>query len=129
MADKRLMNLSRRERQIMDLFFAKGHASAAEIQKALPDPPSYSTVRTQLRVLEDKGLLSHIEQGPRYVYKPTISATKARQSALRHLMSTFFDNSVDGVVSALLEMPDTKLSDDDFIRLEQIIDNARRDGK
>lgn len=129
MDEKRLMHLSRRERQIMDVMFAKGQASAADIQQALPDPPSYSTVRTQLRVLEDKGLLTHIEQGPRYLYTPTITAENAKVSALKHLMTTFFNNSPDSVVSALLDLPDTDLSDEDFERLTRIIDQARREGK
>ncbi len=129
MDEKRLLHLSRRERQIMDVIFAKGEASAAEIQQALPDPPSYSTVRTQLRVLEDKGLLTHVEQGPRYLYTPTIPAESAKVSALQHLMKTFFDNSPDGVVSAMLDMPEANLSDEDFARLSNIIEKARQEGK
>ncbi len=129
MDEKRLVHLSRRERQIMDVLFAHGQASASEIQQALPDPPSYSTVRTQLRVLEGKGLLTHTEQGPRYVYEPTIPADRAKASALQHLKQTFFENSTAGVISALLDMPDADLSDEDFERLSRIIDSARREGK
>jgi len=129
MEEKNLVHLSRRERQIMDVLFAQGQATAAEIRKALPDPPSYSTVRTQLRVLEDKGFLSHTEQGPRYLYAPTIPAERARLSALRHLKRTFFDNSAESVISALLELPDSELSEADFDRLTRLIEQARREGK
>ncbi len=129
MEAKRLLHLSRRERQIMDVLFARGQATAAEIRGELPDPPSYSTVRTQLRVLEEKGLLTHSEQGPRYVYTPTIPAESAKVSALRHLMKTFFHDSPDGVVSALLNLPDAELSDEDFERLSRLIEDARREGK
>lgn len=129
MEEQRLVHLSRRERQIMDVLFARGQATAAEIRRALPDPPSYSTVRTQLRVLEEKGFLRHTEQGPRYVYAPTIPAERARVSALRHLKRTFFDNSVENVISALLDLPDSALSDADFGRLTRLIEQARREGK
>jgi predicted transcriptional regulator len=129
MKDKQLVNLSRRERQIMDVIFASGQATALEIQQALPDPPSYSTVRTQLRVLEEKGFLTHAEMGPRYLFSPTISREKAKTSALRHLMRTFFDNSAERVVTALLDVSGTDLTDDDFDRLSHIIEKARQGGK
>ena len=124
-----MVNLSRRERQIMDVIFARGQASAAEIQKALPDPPSYSTVRTQLRVLEEKGFVVHQEQGPRYLYSPTISPEKAKNSALKHLLRTFFDNSAEGMMSALLDLPDSDLTDQDLDRLSDLIEKARREGR
>jgi len=129
MEEKQLVNLSRRERQIMDVIFAQGQASAADIQRALPDPPSYSTVRAQLRVLEDKGFLEHTEQGPRYLYSPTIPAERARVSALQHLKQTFFENSTESVISALLDLPDSNLSEADFDRLTGLIEQARREGK
>ena len=124
-----MVNLSRRERQIMDVIFARGQASAAEIQKALPDPPSYSTVRTQLRVLEEKGFVVHQEQGPRYLYSPTVSPEKAKNSALKHLLRTFFDNSAEGMMSALLDLPDSDLTDQDLDRLSDLIEKARREGR
>jgi BlaI family penicillinase repressor len=128
MTEKRLMNLSRRERQIMDVVFERGQATAADIRAALPDPPSYSTVRTQLRVLEEKGLLTHVEQGPRYVFSPTIPAERARVTALQHLKRTFFSDSTENVVSALLNLPDSDMSDEDFDRLTRLIQQARREG-
>ena len=129
MEEQKLVNLSRRERQIMDVIFARGQATAAEIRRASPDPPSYSTVRTQLRVLEEKGFLTHTEQGPRYLYSPTIPTERVKVSALRHLKQTFFDNSTESVISALLDLPDSDLSNEDLDRLTRLIDQARREGK
>jgi predicted transcriptional regulator len=113
----------------MDVIFARGQATAAEIRRALPDPPSYSTVRTQLRVLEEKGFVVHREQGPRYLYAPTISPEKAKTSALKHLLQTFFDNSAEGIVSALLDLPDSDLTEEDLDRLSDLIEKARGEGK
>jgi predicted transcriptional regulator len=113
----------------MDVIFARGQASAAEIQQALPNPPSYSTVRTQVRVLEEKGFVVHSQQGPRYLYSPTISPEKAKTSALKHLLQTFFDNSAERIVSALLDLPDSKLSDQDLDRLSDLIEKVRQEGK
>jgi predicted transcriptional regulator len=129
MKDKQLLNLSRRERQIMDVIFARGQATALEIQQALTDPPSYSTVRTQLRVLEEKGFLTHTEQGPRYLFSPTISREKAKTSALKHLMHTFFDNSAERVVTALLDVSGMDMTDEDFDRLSRLIEKARKAGE
>ena len=129
MAKKLLTNLSRRERQIMDIIYRKGKATAAEVKNLLPNPPSYSTVRTLLSVLESKGLLKHKEQGLRYVYKPVISQEKAKHSALKHVMKTFFDDSTERVVAALLDLSETKLSEEELDKLTLLIEQARKEGK
>lgn len=119
--------LSRRERQIMDVIYARGQASAAEVAKALPDPPSYSAVRALLRILEQKGHLRHLEQGPRYVFLPTVSRDRARRSALRNLVTTFFDGSPAQAAAALIDQ--AALSDEDVTRLADLIDKARNEGR
>jgi BlaI family penicillinase repressor len=119
--------LSRRERQIMDVIYARGQATAAEVTAALPDPPSYSAVRALLRILEQKGHLRHQEDGPRYVFLPTVSRDRARKSALRNLVKTFFDGSPAQAAAALLDQAD--LSQDDVSRLAELIDRARREGR
>lgn len=121
--------LSRRERQIMDVIYRKGRVTAAEVREALPDPPSYSAVRTLLRVLEEKGQLRHEQEGPRYAYLPTVSRDKARRSALKRLVQTFFEGSTTQAVAALLGEPSAKLSDDDLDRLSSLIEQARKDGR
>src|SRR5918993_4708630 len=107
--------LSRRERQIMDIIYARGQASAAEVTAALPDPPSYSAVRALLRILEQKGHLRHEEEGPRYVFLPTVPRDRARRSALRNVVRTFFDGSAAQAAAALIDQ--SQLSDEDFQRL------------
>jgi predicted transcriptional regulator len=119
--------LSRRERQIMDVIYARGQATAAEVVAALPDPPSYSAVRALLRILEQKGHLRHQEDGPRYVFLPTVSRDRARKSALRNLVRTFFDGSPAQAAAALIDQAD--LSDDDAVRLAEIIEKARKEGR
>jgi predicted transcriptional regulator len=119
--------LSRRERQIMDVIYAQGQATAAEVVAALPDPPSYSAVRALLRILEQKGHLRHQEDGPRYVFLPTVSRDRARKSALRNLVRTFFDGSPAQAAAALIDQAD--LSDDDVVRLAEIIEKARKEGR
>lgn len=119
-------DLTRRERQIMDIVYRLGRATAAEVQDNLPDPPSYSAVRALLRVLEDKGHLRHEEEGPRYVYWPTLPRKKARKSAMKRLVRTFFDDSAEEAVAALLSMSASELSDEDLARLEELIGEARR---
>lgn len=111
----------------MDVIYARGQATAAEVTAALPDAPSYSAVRALLRILEQKGHLRHEEDGPRYVFLPTISRDRARRSALRNLVKTFFDGSPAQAAAALLDQAD--LSDDDFARLSAVIDKARKDGR
>ena len=120
--------LSRRERQIMDILYRRGRATAAEIHKALPDAPSYSAVRGLLRVLEEKGHARHEEKALRYVYLPTVPRDKARRSALRHVVATFFDDSIEDAVAALLDASASKLSDEEFDRLAGLIEQARRKG-
>jgi BlaI family transcriptional regulator, penicillinase repressor len=122
------LDLSRRERQIVDILYAQGRATAAEVQSALPDPPSYSAVRAMLRILEDKGHVRHEQDGPRYIYLPTVGRDRAKQSALRHVLQTFFDGSAEQAISALLDSSDTRLSDRELDRLAKLIDQARRTG-
>src|SRR3954462_2177794 len=121
--------LIRRERQIMDVIYRRGHATAAEVLQDLPDPPSYSAVRAMLRVLEEKGHLRHEQQGPRYVFLPTVPREKARRSALKQLVRTFFDGSTEQTVAALLDLSASKLSDDELERLSLLIDQARKEGR
>jgi predicted transcriptional regulator len=111
----------------MDVVYRLGRATAAEVQEALPDPPSYSSVRALLRVLEEKGHLRHEQDGPRYVFLPTIPREKARRSALRQLVQTFFDGSTAQAVAALLGEPGAKLTDEDLDRLSRLIDQAREE--
>ena len=120
--------LSRRERQIMDVLYRRGRATAAEVMGELPGEPNYSTVRTQLRVLEDKGHVRHDEEGGRYVYAPAIPRHAARKSALKHLVETFFDGSAEQVVAAVLGGEASRLSDDDLERISELIEKARKDG-
>ena len=122
-------DLSRRERQIMDAVYRRGRATAAEVLEELPDPPSYSAVRALLRILEEKGHLTHEQDGPRYVYTPTRPRESARKSALRHVVSTFFNGSAAQAAAALLESSDGQLSDADLARLERLIERARQGGE
>ena len=119
--------LSRRERQIMDILFALGRASGPEIQERLPDQPSYSGVRTILRVLERKGHIRHIEEGMRYVYLPVMTREKATKSAIERLVATFFDGSVKAAAAAFLDPSTAKLSKDDLKELERLIRQARKE--
>jgi BlaI family transcriptional regulator, penicillinase repressor len=121
--------LSRRERQIMDILYRRARATAAEVMAELPGDPSYSTVRTQLRVLEQKGHVHHEEHGLRYVYLPAIPRHAARRSALRHLVETFFDGSAEKVVAALLGGEGSRLSDDEIDRIATLIAKARKENQ
>ena len=121
--------LTKRERQIMDVLYRLGRATAADVLAALPGSPHYSTVRTQLRVLEEKGHVRHESDGLRYVYVPTVARHAARKAALRHLVDTFFDGSAAGAVSALLGRDAGRLSDDDLDRIEDLLKTARREEK
>lgn len=118
--------LSRRERQIMEVIYATGSASVAEVRAALPDPPSYSAVRAQLRLLEEKGHLRHRQQGRRYIFIPTLAPAQARRSALQSLMTTFFNGSVEQVVASLLDLNARNLSDEEFNRLAELIRKAQK---
>jgi BlaI family transcriptional regulator, penicillinase repressor len=119
---------TRRERQIMDILFRRGRATASQVMAELPGDPSYSTVRTQLRVLEEKGHVRHEEEGPRYVYIPAVARHAARKSALRHLVNTFFDGSAEKVVAALLGGEGTRLTDDALKRVAELVEQARKEG-
>jgi predicted transcriptional regulator len=118
-------DLSRRERQIMDVIFQRGQATAAEVAEAMPDPPSYSAVRALLRILEEKGHLRHEQQGLRYVFMPTTRRASARRSALKSVVKTFFDGSVEQTVAALLGQQ--KLSREELDRLADLITRAREE--
>jgi predicted transcriptional regulator len=120
--------LSRRERQIIDILYSHGRATAAEVLAALHDPPSYSAVRAILRILEDKGHVRHEQDGPRYVYVPTIARDSAKRSAMRHMVRTFFDGSAEQAISALLDDSSARLSEAELDRLARLIDQARRSG-
>ncbi len=121
--------LSRRERQIMDIIYEMGEATALQVLERLPSPPSYSAVRALLRVLEEKGHLSHRQDGPRYVYSPLLAKEKARRSALRDLLRTFFDNSTEDAVAALLDLSEDNLSEEDYRRLLALVRKARKEGR
>jgi predicted transcriptional regulator len=121
-------HLSRRERQIMDVLYRRGQATAAEVHKDLPNRPSYSAVRAMLRTLEEKGQLRHEAQGPRYVYRPTVSRERAKRSALRHLLETFFEGSAEQAVAALVEGSAAELSQQELDRLSRLIEEARKKG-
>jgi len=125
---KKIQSLSRREREMMDIIFRDGKASASEVMERMSDPPSYSAVRATLRVLEQKGFLRHEDDGTRYLYKPAVSRERAKQSALDHLVTTFFDGSVTNVVATLLER-DAKLSDEDLDQISRLISETRKEGR
>ena len=122
------LQLSRRERQIMDILYQRGRASAGEVHAGLPDRPSYSAVRAKLRVLEEKGHVRHEEEGLRYVYIPTVAREQAKRSALRHMLATFFDGSAEQAVAALLDLSSAKLSEQELDRLAEIIERAKAKG-
>lgn len=128
MRKKSYLRLSNRERQIMDILYQKGSATAAEVQAALPDPPSYSAVRATLRILEEKGQVRHEQDGPRYVFRPAVARDKAKRTAVRHLLQTFFDGDPELAMATLLAESSSQLGDEDFDRLEQMIEEARRKG-
>ena len=121
--------LSRRERQIMDVIYRLGQATAQEVVDNLSDPPSYSAVRGLLRILEEKGHVKHRQDGPRYVYHPTVTRERARESALKQVVRTFFQDSPEEAVAALLDMSAAKLSDNELNRLAELIERARKEGR
>jgi predicted transcriptional regulator len=128
MDEKKQLHLSRRERQIMDALYRRGHATAAEVHQDLPNRPSYSAVRAMLRTLEEKGHLRHEAQGPRYVYRPIVSRERAKRSALRHLLKTFFEGSAEQAVAALVEGSAAKLTQKELDRISQLIEQAKQKG-
>jgi predicted transcriptional regulator len=126
---QRLAKLSRRERQCLDVLFQRGEATVSDVMEALPDPPGYSAVRATLNVLVEKGHAQHRQDGPRYVYLPSIPANTARSAVMRHLIDTFFAGSAENAMAALLEMTDTKISRDTLERLTRTIQAARTEGR
>lgn len=113
----------------MDVLYQKGSATAAEVLESMPEPPSYSAVRALLRILEQKGHIRHEETGGKYVFMPILARDKAKRSAIRHMMQTFFDGSPHDAVAALLDASSAKLSDDELDRLQALIDKARKGGR
>ena len=122
-------SLSRRERQIMDILYQRGKAAASEVLEAMPDPPSYSAVRAMLRVLEEKGHVKHQAEGLRYVYVPTVPRDRAKKSAVKHLMDTFFHESPEQVVAALLDESASRLTREELDRMSALIEKARKEGR
>ena len=126
---QKLQSLSRREREMMDVVYRAGRATAAEVRDLMIDPPSYSAVRATLRILEEKGLLKHEFDGKRYVYAPRVARDKAVQGALDHLVTTFFEGSAMGAVMTLLEQPGVEISSEDYDRMTALITRARKEGR
>ncbi len=129
MKKRNYLRLSNRERQIMDILYRNGSATAAEVHEKLPDPPSYSAVRATLRILEEKGQVRHEQDGPRYVFRPAVARDKAKRTAIRHLLSTFFDGSTELAVATLLDESASQLSEDDFKNLKKLIAEAESKGE
>src|ERR1700730_9018897 len=121
--------LSRRERQIMDILYQRGKSSASEVREAMPNAPSYSAVRAMLRVLEEKGHVKHQAEGLKYVYVPTVTRDKAKRSAVKHLLDTFFNDSPEQIVAALLDVSSTRLTREELDRMSEMIEKAKREGK
>src|SRR5215510_13859619 len=119
-------NLTRRERQVMDILYRLGKATASEVMQDLPGNPTDSTVRTHLRILEEKGHVKHEEAGLRYVYSPTVPRSAVRQSALKHLIDTFYDGSTEKVVAALLGVEGSRMSPDELERIAHMVEKARK---
>lgn len=124
-----LAQFSRRERQIMEILYERGKASAAEVRQAMPDAPGYSAVRAMLRVLEEKGHVRHEEQGLKYVYLPVVAPNKAKRSAVKHVMDTFFSGSPEQIVAALLDVSAARLTREELDRMAAMIEQAKREGK
>ncbi len=129
MARTKIQDFSRRERQIMDIVYRLGEATAAEVMRQMPEAPGYSTVRTLLGVLERKGHLNHERRGHHYVYRPTTSVETASSSMLEHVMDTFFEGSASRIVSAVLDMSDAQLSTDDYDEILAIIEKAKTEDR
>lgn len=129
MADEMQSSLSRRERQIMDAIYRLGRASVTEVMENIPDPPSYSAVRAMLGILETKGHLRHEQDGAKYVYLPMVARERARKTALKSLVQTFFDGSSREAIAALLELPDGKLSKGELDALGELIEKAKKEGR
>jgi BlaI family penicillinase repressor len=121
--------LSRRERQVMDILYRRGEATVAEVMADLPDPPTYSAVRSILRILMEKAMITHREDGPRYVYLPAVNTDRAADDAMKHVIRTFFDGSAQQAVAAVLRMSDAKLTDEEVAALSEKISKARVSGR
>jgi predicted transcriptional regulator len=121
--------LSRRERQIMDILYQRGKASASEVREAMEAAPGYSAVRAMLRVLEEKGHVKHQAEGLKYVYVPVVARDKAKRSAVKHVMETFFNGSAEQIVAALLDFSSTRLTREELDRMSEMIEQAKREGK
>lgn len=129
MGRKKSVELSRRERQIMEALYSLGRATAAEIREAMADPPSYTAVRTHLSILRERGQVKHGSDGTRYIYEPVVPRAKMAESAIARVMQTFFDNSVEKVVSTLLKRKESDLSAEQLDRLADMIEKARKEGR
>lgn len=125
MAQNGYHKLSRRERQIMDILYQRSRATAAELETLMPDPPTNAAVRAKLRVLEEKGFITHVEEGPRFIYRPLLRREQARRTVLQHVVQTFFSGSVSQAVAALLQLRDGDLTEEEFDRLAEIIERHR----
>jgi BlaI family penicillinase repressor len=124
-----LTGLSRRERQIVEILYQKGKASASEVREGMDDAPSYSAVRAMLRVLEEKGHVKHQAEGLKYVYVPTVARDKAKRSAVKHVLDTFFGGSPEQIVAALLDVSSTRLTREELDRMSEMIERAKREEK
>ena len=124
-----LGGLSRRERQIMEILYQRGKASASEVREAMADAPSYSAVRAMLRVLEEKGHVKHVEEGLKYVYVPVVAREKAKKSAVKHVLDTFFAGSPEQIVAALLDVSAEKLTREELDRMAELIEKAKKEGR
>jgi predicted transcriptional regulator len=124
-----LTGLSRRERQIMEILYQRGKGSASDVREAMPDAPSYSAVRAQLRVLEEKGHVEHRNEGLKYVYVPVVNRDKAKRSAVKHLVDTFFREAPEQVVAALLDVSAKRLTNEDLDRMAEMIERAKKEGR
>src|ERR1017187_386302 len=121
--------LSRRERQIMDVLYQRGKTSASEVRESMEAAPGYSAVRAMLRVLEEKGHIKHQAEGLKYVYVPTVAREKAKRSAVKHVMETFFNGSPEQIVAALLDVASTQITSDELDRMSAMIEKAKKEGK
>jgi len=128
MAKNSHKHLSRREREIMDIIYKRGQATATDVMEAMDKPPSYSAVRALLRILEEKGSLRHQQEGQKYIFLPTVTREKAKQSAMKRMLHVFFNDSTEAAVAALLDISPTKMTDEEWDRLTSLIDQAKKRG-
>jgi len=124
-----MSELSRREREIMDILYGRGKSSASEVREVMPNAPGYSAVRAMLRVLEEKGHVKHEVDGVKYVFSPTVPRDKAKRSAVKHLLDTFFNDSPEQVVAALLDISATRMTREELDRMAKMIEKAKKEGR